>query len=104
MAKKSPSKKAEATFESALEELEELIETMESDQLPLETLVSSYEKGAELLNHCKQILSSARKRIEVVQVGSSSEKVLDSGLKRAEDRGPASEQASDDKSDDIRLF
>lgn len=100
MAKKTTTKTAPPTFETALGELEELIETMESDQLPLETLVSSYEKGAELLKHCEKVLADARKRIEVVQLSGSDEKGLASGSKQDEDPS----HTSDTDADDIRLF
>ena len=97
MAKKT-SKAKEPSFETALAELEELIAGMEGDQLPLDELVTSYEKGARLLKHCEEILAQARKRIEVVQLG---EKELASGEEQAEDSG---NQPSADESDDIRLL
>lgn len=102
MAKKAAKKKTGLNFEEAIGELEDLIETMENDQLPLETLVSSYEKGAELLQHCQKLLADAKKRIEVVQVSRSEEKGLDSEGQRDEDSSLTSD--SDDDSDDIRLF
>ena len=105
MAKKTAKKEA-PTFESALGELEELIAKMENDQLPLETLVASYEKGAELLKHCERVLADARKRIEVVQLSGSEENELDSGTDQAVDsQNPPSAGSEDgDDSNDIRLF
>ena len=97
MAKKS-SKPKEPAFESALAELEELIEGMEGDQLPLDELVASYEKGARLLKHCEEVLAKARKRIAVIELG---EKELASGGEQAEDT-PNPPLA--DESDDIRLL
>lgn len=75
-----PSKKAKqsegSTFEQAMGELETLVEAMENDQLPLEELVAHYEKGAGLLRHCEKVLAAAKERIELIEVGNSSEKDL----------------------------
>jgi len=75
-----PSKKAKqseaSTFEQAMGELETLVEAMENDQLPLAELVAHYEKGAGLLRHCEKVLAAAKERIELIEVGNSSEKDL----------------------------
>lgn len=47
-------------------ELEGIVESMESEQLPLEDLIARYEKGAHLLRHCGAVLGNARKRIELI--------------------------------------
>jgi exodeoxyribonuclease VII small subunit len=100
MAKKT-AKSADPTFETALAELEDIIAGMEGDQLPLDELVTSYEKGAQLLKHCEQVLARAKKRIQVVQLADSGEKELESGGKQAED--PETPPTADD-ADDIRLL
>ena len=63
-----PAKKAKKlpSFEEALEELEEMVETMESGDQTLEQLVSTYERGAKLLSHCDAILGDARKRLDLI--------------------------------------
>ena len=38
-----------ASYEAALEELEQLVSLIESGQLPLEQLLAGYQRGAELL-------------------------------------------------------
>ena len=63
--KKKPSSKS-PSFEEALGELEEMVETMETGQLQLEKLIANYERGAELINHCEDVLSNARKRLELI--------------------------------------
>lgn len=54
------------SFEDALEQIEAIVQSMEGDQLPLEDLVSQYEKSSQLLKHCDSVLASARKRIELI--------------------------------------
>jgi exodeoxyribonuclease VII small subunit len=104
MAKKTATKKAPA-FEDALSDLENLVEAMENDQLPLEDLVAHYEKGAKLLQHCEQVLDAARKRIELIEISPSAENGLESSASPAEDSvasGDLDPEADDN--DDIRLL
>jgi len=60
-------KKKTASFEDNLSELETLVEAMEHEQLPLETLLSHYEKGNQLLTDCQSLLNNARERIELIK-------------------------------------
>ena len=58
-------KKAEnLSFEGALEKLENLVESMESGETPLEELVTRYEEGHKLLKLCQKRLSEAELKIE----------------------------------------
>ena len=65
-----PAKKKAALpgLEDSLAELEEIIARMENSQLPLEDLVTGYERGASLLKHAHAIIGGARQRIEAVQL------------------------------------
>lgn len=105
MATKKATETGASTFEGAMGELEALVEAMENDQLPLEDLVAHYEKGAGLLRHCEKVLSSAKERIELIEVGNSSEKDLASSPEE-EDAFPSPDGSPVDESldDDIRLL
>ena len=92
-----------ASFEDAMSDLEGLVEAMENDQLPLEELVAHYEKGAKLLQHCEEVLAAARKRIELIEVGNSSEKEL-APNQFADDDPASSGEAAETTDDDIRLL
>lgn len=56
----------ETTFEAALQELETLLKEMESGNLPLEELISRFERGNALSQYCRKKLDSLEKRIEVL--------------------------------------
>lgn len=56
----------EANFEQAMKRLEEIVEQMESGELPLEQLIVRYEEGMKLVKVCQERLASAEKRIEVI--------------------------------------
>jgi len=55
------------TFEEALAELESIVETMEGGQLPLEKSLSSYKRGAELLQFCQRQLQDAQQQVKVLE-------------------------------------
>ena len=63
MAKKDPTDK---TFESALEELESVVEQLESGDLSLEDSLAAFEKGVGLVKYCNRKLSEVEKKVELL--------------------------------------
>jgi exodeoxyribonuclease VII small subunit len=53
-------------FESALEELEQVVEQLESGELSLEDSLSAFEKGIGLVRFCNQKLNEVEKKIEML--------------------------------------
>lgn len=53
-------------FESALEELEQVVEQLESGELSLEDALSAFEKGVGLVRFCNQKLNDVEKKIEML--------------------------------------
>jgi exodeoxyribonuclease VII small subunit len=60
---------SENNFESAMERLEQIVEAMESDKMPLEELIVRYEEGVKLVKVCQDKLDAAEKRIEIIKSG-----------------------------------
>ena len=58
-----------ASYEAALEELEQLIGRIESGQLPLEQMLAGYERGAQLLAFCRSRLEAVENQIKVLDEG-----------------------------------
>ena len=58
-----------ASYEAALEELEQLVNLIESGQLPLEQLLTGYQRGAELLQFCRDRLQAVENQIKVLDEG-----------------------------------
>jgi exodeoxyribonuclease VII small subunit len=52
------------SFEHSLEEVESIIEAIESGEVGLEKSLAEYERGVKLLKRCREILTSAEQRIE----------------------------------------
>ena len=54
------------SFEAALEDLEQVVEQLESGDLSLEDSLAAFEKGVGLVKHCNQKLNEVEKKIEVL--------------------------------------
>lgn len=65
MAKATPPK----DFESALAELEKIVAQMESGKLGLEDSLTAYERGATLLNFCREAITRAEQQVQVLENG-----------------------------------
>ncbi len=55
-----------ASFEEALERLEDIVEALEEGQIPLAESLARYEEGIKLLKQCYQSLSAAERKIELL--------------------------------------
>lgn len=54
----------EIKFEDALKRLEEIVEALESDELPLDKALELFEEGIRMSRLCSSILERAEMRIE----------------------------------------
>ena len=59
---------AALNFEDALKELEQIVQKMESGQIPLDDALLSYEKGILLKQHCEKKLQDAQHRIQELTI------------------------------------
>jgi exodeoxyribonuclease VII small subunit len=57
------------SYEEALAELERLIAAMEGGQLPLDRMLESYRRGAELLGFCRSRLQAVEEQVKVLEDG-----------------------------------
>lgn len=58
-----------ATYEAALGELEQLVGQLESGAMPLDQLLSGYQRGAQLLQLCRDKLQAVEDQIKVLDDG-----------------------------------
>ena len=63
---KAAAPSASLTYEAALQELEALVAKVESGQLPLDDLLSNYQRGAVLLKVCRDKLQAVEQQIKVL--------------------------------------
>ncbi len=65
------------TFEEGMQELEQLVQTLESGQMSLEDSFKAYERAAKLRDRLNAILDESDKRIQVLT--EAGEQPLDAG-------------------------
>jgi exodeoxyribonuclease VII small subunit len=77
-AKAGDTAKGSLPFEEALKKLEGIVEALESDDLPLETLLARYEEGARLVKICQEKLAEAEVKIQLLEKNAAGEMKLKS--------------------------
>jgi exodeoxyribonuclease VII small subunit len=58
---------AKQTFEEAMKQLEQIVQELESGDLPLEKAILKYEEGVRLSRFCSEKLDETEKRITILQ-------------------------------------
>jgi exodeoxyribonuclease VII small subunit len=58
---------AEMTFEEAMAALEQVVTALEKGDVPLESSIALYEKGAALRAHCAAKLKDAEEKVELIR-------------------------------------
>ncbi|MGA9991960.1 MAG: exodeoxyribonuclease VII small subunit [Thiobacillaceae bacterium] len=56
-------------YESAVVELEKIVASMESGKLGLEDSLAAFQRGAELLAYCRDQLSRAEQKVQILENG-----------------------------------
>jgi exodeoxyribonuclease VII small subunit len=55
------------SFEKNLQQLESFVENMESGELPIDSMISTYDQAMKLVNSCNSQLQGYRQRLEVLE-------------------------------------
>lgn len=61
-----PKKKEPASFETALQELERIVNRLESGDLPLEDALNEFERGIQLARQGQSQLQQAEQRVQIL--------------------------------------
>ena len=61
------------SFEGALEEMEGIVQKLESGEVKLEEAIDAYTRGAQLKKHCEVKLKEAQVRIDKIVLGPNGE-------------------------------
>ena len=64
----SPPEISQMSFEDALTELEQIVRRLEAGQVKLDEAIQSYERGAQLKQHCERKLNEAQQRVERIVI------------------------------------
>jgi exodeoxyribonuclease VII small subunit len=54
------------SFEQAIEQLTDIVEKIEQGDVSLQDSLGQYERGMDLIKHCRDVLQKAEKRIEKI--------------------------------------
>jgi exodeoxyribonuclease VII small subunit len=57
------------SFETALAELEQIVDRLERGDVPLAESITIYERGEALKQHCERLLKEAEMRVEKIRLG-----------------------------------
>lgn len=110
---KAASQPPELSFEDAMSRLDEIVGAMETDRMPLEEMIRSYEEGIALLKNCRQRLDGARRRVELISAdlesGKASTSSFDADAAADQDDASTARQSPPKRrkaseGDEIRLF
>ena len=66
----------ELPFEEALRKLESIVQSMEGEELPLESLLSHFEEGSRLAQVCQAKLAQAELKIHQLEKNSAGQTIL----------------------------
>jgi exodeoxyribonuclease VII small subunit len=66
--RKPPNQTADqpASLEAAMQELEAIVQQMETAQLPLEASLAAYQRGTTLLQHCQKALAEIEQQVRIL--------------------------------------
>lgn len=67
----------EKSFETSLAELEQIVTKLEDGDLPLEESLELFEKGIKLSRECRERLTKAERRIEILMKDADGEIVVE---------------------------
>ncbi len=65
----TPKDIAKMSFEDALDELKDIVATLESGDGKLDAAIASYERGAKLKQYCEKKLKEAQVKIDKIRLG-----------------------------------
>jgi exodeoxyribonuclease VII small subunit len=64
-------------LEKALGELEEIVDELESGELPLEAAMKKFEQGIKLTRNCQAALKEAEQKVEILLKDAAGDEALD---------------------------
>lgn len=79
-------------LECSLNEINDLINKMESSGLTLEQSLNSFERGITLIKHCQKILAQAEQKVQILMRNNEQEELIPYGQEATDEA--ASENAS----------
>lgn len=92
------------TFEEAIGLLTEIVEKIETGQVPLQESLQQYEKGMALIGQCRRILEDAEKRIAEIESRYSPGRQEAEDEEEHEQEEELGEEGDEDEDEEDELF
>ena len=99
MAQKKKINISKLQFEEAVGSLTSIVNNIESGETDLQSSLEQYERGMELINHCRGILQAAEKRIEKISTARSEADQQDDKDKNKNEKPPVENAGNDNDKD-----
>ena len=64
------------TFEDAMNELENLVDSLDKGDVSLDEAIAAYDRGTQLKDHCQKKLNEAKMKVETIQSSGESNVIL----------------------------
>ena len=71
---------AKKTFEMAMKQLEQIVQELETGDMPLEKAIKKFEEGIQISKYCSQKLDESEKRITLLMRDSNGGEVSESAF------------------------
>ena len=55
------------TFEQAMKELEELVDSLDKGDVSLDEAIAAYDRGSQLKDYCQKKLQEAKMKVDTIQ-------------------------------------
>ena len=66
---------AKKTFEMAMKQLEQIVQELETGDIPLEKAIKKFEEGIQISKYCSEKLDASEKKITLLMQDSDGEKL-----------------------------
>ena len=61
------------TFEKAMKELEELVDSLDKGDVSLDEAIAAYDRGSQLKDYCEKKLKEAKMKVDTIQTSDNTD-------------------------------
>ena len=63
------------TFEEAMKELEELVDSLDKGDVSLDEAIAAYDRGSQLKDYCEKKLQEAKMKVDTIQASDNTDNI-----------------------------
>ena len=63
------------TFEKAMKELEELVDSLDKGDVSLDEAIAAYDRGSQLKDYCEKKLKEAKMKVDTIQASDNTDTI-----------------------------